>query len=434
MHCLKKMYPNSKWILHSHHTIRRKVCSSVLGLSVFLLMMSTSTLQAQNRSLSVDEQYEQARNAAFEEGDYDRARELAYDALDRSPNYHGIRIFIASLYAWEGRFDKASEELKSVLEADPENRRALLSIIDIESKAGNSSEALIWASKAKGYFPDDQEFLMKEAGVHFSVENYFEAESLYRVLLSSDPSSTEARLALQTVRLKQMKHTASLSYRHERFDQIFDPWNFMEFSLSRQTNLGAIIGRVQYANRFATNGVQFNIDAYPVIYSGLYAYISAGFSDSSIYPGTRFDLSLYKSLPWAMELEGGIRYLKFSSSETEIYTFSLSKYWGSYLLTGRTNIIPYSGDISQSVGLLARRYFGDADTYFGLSGGYGSAPSEVQFAEDLNGLTSWSVSAEAQYLLGNRFLIGASGGYDSEEFTNFTRNRTSVRAYTSYRF
>lgn len=275
---------------------------------------------------------------------------------------------------------------------------------------------------------------MKEAGVHYSIEEYSEAENLYRVLLSSDPSSTEARLALQSVRLKQMKHTASLSYRYDRFDQIFDPWNFMEFSLSRQTSLGSVIGRVQYANRFATNGVQFNIDAYPSLYSGLYAYLSAGYSDSSIYPGSRFGLSLYKSLPWAMEVEGGIRYLKFSASETEIYTFSLSKYWGSYLFTGRTYIIPYSGDISQSFGLLARRYFGDADTYFGLSGGYGSAPSEVQFAEDLNRLTSWSVSAEAQYPLGNRYLIGGRGEYYSEEFTNFTRVRISTRAYISYRF
>lgn len=434
MHCHKKLYPNFKQDLHSYSTIKSIVRSISLVLCVFLLTMAALDLQAQDRSLSVDEQYELARNAAFEESDYDKARELAYNALESSPNYYGIRIFVASLYGWEGRYKKAGEELKIVLEADPDNRRALLSIIDIESRAGNFSEALNWASIANNYFPDDQEFLMKEASVYYSAEEYPEAENLYRVILSSDPSSTEARLALESVRLKQMKHTASLSYRYDRFDEIFEPWNFMEFSLSRQTSLGSVIGRVQYANRFATNGVQFNIDAYPSLYSGLYAYVSAGYSESSIYPDTRFGLSLYKSLPWAMEVEGGIRYLKFTASETVIYTFSLSKYWGSYLFTGRTYIIPYTGDISQSFGLLARRYFGDADTYFGLSGGYGSAPTEVQFAEDLNRLTSWSISAEAQYPLGNRFLIGGSGGYDSEEFTNFTRDRISARAYISYRF
>ncbi len=434
MHCITKLYPIFQQIFQSDITIKCKVCSYVLVLSICLLPINASGLQAQDRSLSVDEQYELARNAAFEDGNYERARELAYNALERSPNYHGIRIFIASLYGWEGRYDKAREELKTVLEADPENRRTLLSIIDIESRAGNFSEALNWTSKANEYFPGDQEFLMKEAAVHYSAENYPEAENIYRIILSSDPSSTETRLALESVRLKQMKHTASLSYRYDRFGQIFDPWNFMEFSISRQTSLGSVIGRVQYANRFATNGVQFNIDAYPSIYRGLYAYISGGYSDSSIYPDTRLGLSLYKSLPWAMEVEGGIRYLKFSASETTIYTVSLSKYWGSYLFTARTYIIPYSGDRSQSLGLLARRYFGDADTYIGISGGSGSAPSEVQFAEDLNRLTSWSISAEAQYPLGNRFFIGGSGGFDSEEFTNFTRDRISIRVYFSYRF
>jgi len=434
MHCLKKPYTNLKQVSQSFNAINKTICIPALVLSVFLLTVNTSSLQAQNTSLTVDEQYELARNEAFEEGDYKKARELAYLALERSPDYHGIRIFIASLYGWEGRYNKASEELKTVLEADPENRRALLSIIDIESRAENFSEALHWVSIADNYYLNDHEFLMKEAAVHNSAEDYPKAESLYRVILSSEPSSSEARLALESVRLKQMKHTASLSYRYDRFNQILDPWSFMEFSLSRQTSLGSVTGRIQYANRFATNGAQFNLDAYPSITNGFYAYISGGYSDSSIYPRFQFGLSLYKSLPFALEIEGGIRYLNFTTSETYIYTASLSKYRGSYMFTGRTYFIPSSLGNSLSGNLLIRRYFSSAQSYVGISGGYGNASNDIQFAEEISTLNSWSLSLEAQYPLNNRFLLSGIARIDSEELQAYIRERISFKAGLSYRF
>lgn len=409
--------------------------SALLLLVCFCLSsISAEDLLAQTSTLSADEQFKDARNAAFEENDYEKARKLAYSALQKSPDYHDIRIFIANLYGWEGRYGNARDELEFVLLKDPTNRIALVTKIDIESKAGNYSEALRWASKAKQHFPGDTKILMQEASAYYNLEKYPEAERLYKIILSDDPSHTGASLALETVMLKQLKHTMSLNYRYDRLNRNFDPWNFLEFALSRQTILGSVVGRVQYANRFASNGVQFNIDAYPSIYSGLYAYISAGYSDSPVYPDTRLGLSLYKSLPWAMEVEGGIRYLKFSSAETMIYTFSLSKYWGSYLFTGRTYIIPFSGDISQSYNILARRYFGDTNTYFEISGSFGSAPSEVRFSEDLNSMKSRSLTAEIQYPLTNRFLIGGSGSFFSEEFTNNTRDRFTLRSYLSYRF
>lgn len=389
---------------------------------------------AQDSELTVDEQYKQAREAAFDDNDYDKAREIAYKALARSPDYHGIRLFIARLYGWEGNYDRAREELNNVLSQDPDDRRSLLAVIDIELQSGNSSEALRWSSKAQQYYPEDQEFMLKRASVLNATEKYSSAEEIYREILEIYPGSVDARQALETVRLEQMKYGATISYRHDRFEEIFDPWNFWEFQLSRQLKFGSVIGRIQHADRFGSDGVQFNMDAYPTLFKGLYAYISGGYSEASIYPRYRFGLSLYKSLPASMELEGGIRYLEFSTSQTTIYTASLTKYWGSYMLTGRTYFVPSSGGNSQSGNIMVRRYFGDAETYLGISGGYGSASTDIQFAEDIRTLNSSSLSIESQYPVSKRINIGGNAGYDSEEFSNFRRNRIKVKLYLSYRF
>jgi len=397
-----------------------------------LLVPFTSPLNAQD-TLTVDEQYAKARKAAFENSNYDKARSIAYRALERSPDYYGIRIFIANLFAWEEQYAEARKELQYVLERDPDNRRALLTIIDVESWSGHYSKALEWSDKGLEHYPKDEEFMLAQASIQQNMENYSSAKTTYRTLLDHH-GSQQAREKLQALRLQQMKYSATLSYRHDRFREIFDPWNFWEFQLSRQTPYGSLIGRLQYANRFASNGVQFNLDAYPSLFKGMYAYISGGYSQASIYPRYRFGLSLYKSLPYALELAGGLRYLDFSSSQTTIYTVSLTKYLGSYMFTARSYLVPSSEGSSQSLSLLARRYFGNARAYFSLTGGFGSASADIEFAEDIDRLDSWSIGLSGQYPLSNQFNIGGNVGFDSEEFPNFNRERLSAKIFLSYRF
>lgn len=398
-----------------------------------MFMLCLSPAATAQDTLTVDEQYAKARQIAFNDGNYEKARSFAYRALEKSPNYHGIRIFVANLYAWEEQYPKARQELQYILEKDPDNRRALLAIVKIESWAGRYPKALDWVDKALTHYPGDEDFMLDKASVQKNMENYKGAKSTYRATIDQH-SSQKAREALKAIRQEQMKYSATLSYRHDRFNEIFDPWNFWEFQLGRQTKYGSVIGRVQYANRFSSNGVQFNLDAYPTLFKGLYAYVSGGYSEASIYPDYRFGFSLYKSLPYALELEGGIRYLDFSSSQTTIYTISLSKYLGSYMFTARSYLVPSTTGTSQSLTLLTRRYFGNARTYFSLSGGFGSASADIQFAEDVRRLDSWSIGLSGQYPLSNQFNIGGNAGYDSEEFPNFSRDRLTAKIFLSYRF
>ncbi|WP_148898475.1 YaiO family outer membrane beta-barrel protein [Fodinibius salinus] len=405
---------------------------TILG-AFLLITHATSVAQKQ---LSVDQLYEKARIAAFDEGDYKKARGYAYSALDRSPNYHGIRIFVGRLFSWEGKYQKAREELTYVLENDPDNREALLAIIDVENWSGNQRKAMQIVNRAINYYPEDNELLLQKASIFYKLEKYEESEEVYKKILRSSSANREAREGLQEVQLKQMKYKVNVSYRYDYFTDIFDPWKFSEFGLTRQTPYGSIIGRIQYAQRFGSDGTQFNLDAYPSITEGLYAYISGGYSKSSIYPEYRFGISLYKSLPSSFELEIGMRYLDFNTSQTDIYTASLTKYSGSYLFTLRTYLVPSQARSSKSLSLIVRRYFGSANSYLSLNGGFGSASTttDIQFPQDIQTLDSWSLGIDGQYPLSERLFIGGNAGYDSSEYPNFTRKRFSFKAFVAYRF
>jgi YaiO family outer membrane protein len=113
------------------------------------------------------------------------------------------------------------------------------------------------------------------------------------------------------------------------------------FDYTRTTGIGSVTGRVNYANRFKNNGLQYELEAYPHISKTFYSYVSVGYSDSiGVFPHWRGGFSLYANLPKSFEGELGMRYLQFSGDPTFIYTAYLGKYYKSWLFSARTYVTP----------------------------------------------------------------------------------------------
>lgn len=400
--------------------------------TIFFLGFSLSSYSQDKRT--TEALYTDARQAAFEENNYKKARQLAYKALERSPDYHGIRVFVARTLAWDKRYDEAREELKTVLAKDPTYKEALRASIDVEKWSEHPKQALAVTNNALNHYPEDLYFLNQRAGLLHKIGNTKEAKVQLKEILSLAPTNSEARKLLKDIKHEEFKYEAKISYRTDQFTDVFDPWHFGILQLRRSTPIGSIIGRVRYGSRFATNGVQYEVDAYPSITKGLSAYLNAGYSSSSIFPQYRFGISLYKSLPRSFQIEGGLRYLDFESSQVTIYTASLSKYYGSYLFTVRTYIRPSTSGTSTSFGLLLRRYFGGPDTYIELNGSGGSSPADIEFQQDIQQLNSWDLSLGGQIPLNYRTIIEGSFGYDFEEFPNYNRKQLTAKISLSYQF
>jgi YaiO family outer membrane protein len=173
------------------------------------------------------------------------------------------------------------------------------------------------------------------------------------------------------------KNAIGLSYEYIYFDERFDdPWHLASIDYTRQTRLGSVAARVNYANRFKMNGAQFEMDAYPRISDLFYAYVNLGISeDEGIFPQYRAGFSLYANLPAAFEADAGFRILAFDDT-TWIYTLGVGKYYKNFWFNFRTYLTPSSSSVSQSYALTTRYYLAGADDFLSLKLGTGISPDD----------------------------------------------------------
>lgn len=166
---------------------------------------------------------------------------------------------------------------------------------------------------------------------------------------------------------------AKVKYGYDHFnrgEEDFGPWHLASFDLSKKLKWGTVIGRINYANRNFTSisksGPQFEIDLYPKITKGFYAYVNGGYSSSSVFPKYRFGGELYKSLPSGFEISAGARYLDFSTAKVLIYTGNLGKYYKNYLFSLRPFVTSKTSGIDISGILLIRKYQNNPRNYISL--------------------------------------------------------------------
>ncbi|WP_448636228.1 YaiO family outer membrane beta-barrel protein [Pedobacter panaciterrae] len=349
--------------------------SFALNTSIF----SFQFLQAQDQNIGSDELFTKARSAAFDQKDYPKAISLSKQALAKSPDYTDIRIFLGRVYTWNKQPDSARQAFSQVLNKQPDNADASLAFASLEFWEGNSEKALEHVNSGLKHHSDASDLLLLKAKVLNDLKRWSEANIEIEKVIKADPNMTEARTLAARVRENSSKNKIGVNYDFIYFDKQFDdPWHLVSVDYSHQTALGSVIGRINYANRFKNNGVQFEIDAYPRISNTFQAYISGGYSNNvGVFPQYRAGFSLYANLPASFEAEAGFRYLTFGES-TWIYTASVGKYYKSFWFNFRTFLTPSNNEVSQSFALTSRYYYGGADDYFSLRLGTGLSPDDPQ--------------------------------------------------------
>ena len=219
------------------------------------------------------------------------------------------------------------------------------------------------------------------------------------------------------------------------FNGEIEPWKLGAISLGRRTVRGSLIGRVNIANLFGTTGTQFEADAYPILGRSAYGYISAGYSNATIFPEWRFGGELFASLPSAYEASLGFRQLRFAGTPVTLFTGSVGKYTGNYYFSARPFVRSQNGGLSTSAGLIARRYFETGDEFIGARISYGSTPSDRVTATELTRANSLSTGIQGSRRVGPRLFGTWALGYEREELVaGRYRNRVEVDAGTRLDF
>ncbi len=406
---------------------------------LLLLCLAISyRIKAQN-SLSSDELFTKARNAAFEDKNYEKAKQLAFEALEKSPGYADIDIFLGRIYSWNHQYDSARIHFSKVLDTKP-NEDASVAYADLEYWNDHYQNSLEICNIALTVYPNSEALLLRKAKNLKALKSYKEAAVVTGQILKINKKNTGALALATSLKDEVSINKISISYENSSFDKQFDKaWNLGSISYGRQTKLGSVIARINYAKRFGTSGLQGEVDAYPHISKTFYGYLNFGYSgDVGIFPEYRAGFSLYANLPKSFEGEVGLRYLYFTSA-TKIYTASLGKYWKSFLFTARTYITPSTTDVSQSYSIAARYYIKGADDYIGLSLGTGISPDDnnqnIQYSNKQNKLASKKISADFNHTFLKWNIISLSAGLINQEYLPSVKgNQFNISMGLSHRF
>ena len=360
------------------------------------------------------------------------ALELLDQRLAEKRTDSDARVLRGVILSWEGRYDDARRDLEMVLAQHRDHGDALPALINVEMWSDHPERAEELARDALRRNPTDPDLLLTRARALKALKRNREALNEVERLLLVDPGNQKAAEMKVDLGDSLRKFTASFDHSTEWFSDGRDPWQEAQVQLSRDTGIGSVIARFDRANRFGLTSQMVELDAYPHIRKGTYAYLNVGYSpDANLYPQTRFGAELYQSLGHGFEASGGIRQLHFGGN-LRIYTASLTKYYGDWMFTGRTFLTPDIVGTSRSGQLQVRRYLGSVTDYIGLRVGYGSSPTEITSLTDIQILNSQSFAAEINHALGRRFMILAHFGYSYEDRIGITGLRHYLADVTTY--
>lgn len=357
---------------------------AIFKLILFFSFCCILQIQAQERTYNgnPDTSFETARKLAFNQ-QRKQAQDTLVTILTKYPDYHDIRTFLGSTYSWDGDYKKARKEFDYVIKKAPENKENWVAAIKNESWADAPYEALEMSKTALKIFPNDPEISLLKATALKNTNNTLEAQNIVKEIIAKNPNNQNAKDFLENLNSTLRTNTIGLRASVDLYSETFDPMQYYSLSYGKETKYGSIIGRLNFNRRFNENGVQAEIDMYPKITKGLYAYLNFGYANSFIFPDFRYGAELYKSLPHSLELSAGFRTLQYSTT-TNIYTGSIGWYTGNSYWSLRPYFTPGDGGTSTSAALTYRKYRSNADNYIGFVYSMGVSPEVNQFIFDAN--------------------------------------------------
>jgi YaiO family outer membrane protein len=217
------------------------------------------------------------------------------------------------------------------------------------------------------------------------------------------------------------------AYTYSAFGGPIDSWHLGTVSLGSRRAQGTFIGRVNRAKRFDVSGVQFEVDAYPVLATGKYVYLSAGYSRVNIFPEQRYGAEYFTILRGAYEGSIGVRNLRFPTEQVTLFTGSLGRYSENSWISLRPYLARRDGSgLTAGVSLAGRRYYADGDTYIGARIGGGSAPIET--------LDPSQLARKSAIMLGLQASRPASPRVITTWLLNYERDKNPVRTVRRWEF
>ncbi|WP_346985179.1 YaiO family outer membrane beta-barrel protein [Chryseobacterium sp. POE27] len=390
----------------------------------FLLLLLLPFQAYSQQKLSADELFANARTEAFEKKDYPKSISLAKQALEIAPNYTDISVFLGRLYTWNKDPDSARTVFEQLDKKNVQDEDYFIAYASLEYWNDNNTKAIEIIDKGLSYHSQSESLWLLKAKSYNSAKDYTAAKNAIENVLKINPKNTEANSLAVRINDLASKNAVSITYNYSHFDKQFaNDWHIVSVGYKRVTPIGSIILRANYANKFAENGAQFELEAYPRLSDMFYLYVGGAYSkDVGIFPKYRTGVSLNANLPKSFEAEIGYRQLYFSSN-IWMYTASVGKYYKNFWFNIRTYLTPDNQNISHSYTGTVRYYTKSGQDYFAFQIGTGISPEESinnLLQNDVYKLKTFKIGGEYNFSI-DRNLFSVGTMYYNQEYQPHTK-------------
>ena len=163
--------------------------TSAIKKSPYSFISDYDTLFARldSAGLTIDEQFQEARQAAFD-GSYVIAEVILKRILLQNPNYHDVRILLGRLNAWQGNHEEAATHFEEVLRRDATYVDTYSAYFDNEFWQGDYKKALDVVNSGLEYHPKHEEFLERKVKVLHQMQREDQARQLLDYLRKTNPA------------------------------------------------------------------------------------------------------------------------------------------------------------------------------------------------------------------------------------------------------
>lgn len=216
------------------------------------------------------------------------------------------------------------------------------------------------------------------------------------------------------------RRRVSSRYQIERVTGLSN-WHELAVDMGQRTRIGWVAARVTGARRYDNEGVQFGLEAYPILSERIYAYLEASASPSEgVFLPLRLAAEPYINFSQGWEASAGLRYLEVPGRDVIVYTGTGAKYFGNYWLSFRPSFSVSQSGNSHTLAVTGRKYFSERYDYAGFtisrsSGADPDALDPLRF-ERATRLISHTARLERRQPIGqSRARARYGAGYEREE-------------------
>lgn len=407
---------------------------------IFITIINFGDIYSQNSEVNTDTIYYKAK-ALHLNKEYKVALNKVNEGILIAPEYVDIRILRIKICQEINKFNQAAEDLYLLLNNETNNSYKSLVFKQITT-AETTQELKEFINKTALFYNNDIDYILYEAEAYLRIHNPTIAKTVIKRIENRNLNQGQKyryRLILKQINKNQIGvYHETLSFMDEYSQQ--KSWNTSRLEYIRFIGLHSLTGRVSYSKRFSDNAVLYELESYPVFSKKSYGFINLSTSKKTdFFQNLGIKASVFYAVTKWIEIEGGVRYLKYQQSDFTSYVFGLTSYQNKFYLNTRAFVGPkLENTFIQNYQLNVRYYYSSNDDYAFVRVGTGISPDEstrfTQITENPN-LSSYYFTIGLSKQIGYQYNLIGSVGYLNEDLqNNKTGNQISGSIGLRYRF